>query len=78
MNNVTITMWVNPNDEMYFFSILKFIDSLPIENEYTWRTEDVRITKSMISNWISVNIPIETYVKFRYSFEKNKGKFVTN
>ena len=75
MNNTTITIWVNPNDEIHFFQYLKIIDDLPIENKYTWETSDIQISKSMISNWIWVNLPIETYIKFISSWKFNGGQF---
>ena len=76
MTNTTITLWINPECEMYFWQLLKTIEDLPIENTFTWRTEDIQISKTMISNWVWVNIPIVTYLKFTHSFIYNKGKFI--
>lgn len=83
MYNITISMWVNSNDEFAFFSHLKIIDSLSIDNTnakspYTWRTADIKISKSMISNWTQINIPYETYLKFRASWNYNTGTFTTD
>lgn len=75
MKNTTITIWVYPNDEINFFQHLKIIDDLPIENTYTWRTQDVKVSKAMISNWIWVNLPIDTYIKFIHSWKFNGGTF---
>lgn len=75
MKNVTITIWVGPNSVIHFLQYLKIIDDLPIENNYTWRTQDIKISKAMISNWIWVNIPINTYTKFIHSWKFNGGTF---
>jgi hypothetical protein len=75
MKTTTITIWVHPNDEIQFLQYLDIIDKLPIESSYTWETKDVKISKAMISNWIWVNIPIETYVKFMASWRFNGGTF---
>lgn len=75
MKNVTITIWVEPNSIIHFLQYLKIIDDLPIENNYTWRTQDIKISKAMISNWIWVNIPINIYTKFIHSWKFNGGTF---
>ena len=75
MIHTTITIWVEPDSEIHFLQYLKIIDELPIENKYTWRTSDIRISKGMISNWVWVNIPIDTYLKFLHSWKFNGGIF---
>lgn len=76
MNNTTITLWVNPTCEMYFWQLIKQIDSLPIEATFTWNPIDIQISKAMISNWIWINMPVDTYLKFTHSLIFNKGKFI--
>lgn len=72
---ITITLWVNHGDEIYFYHILKVIDSLPIDNKYTWRPNDIKISKNMKSDWVCVNIPLDLYLKFIHSFKFNNGVF---
>ena len=76
MKNITITILVKPEDEIYFLRLIQIIDSLPIENEYKWNSQDVQISKCMISNWVWINLPIEIYLKFTTSLLFNKGKFL--
>jgi hypothetical protein len=75
MKNTTVTIWVSPDTEIHFFQYLKIISDLPIENPYTWRVKDISISKSMISNWVWVNLDVETYTKFIYSYKFNGGTF---
>ncbi len=75
MENVLVTIWINPNDEIHFFQQLKIINDFSIEADYKWNTKDVKISKSMISYWLWVNIPLNTYIKFRASFIRNNGIF---
>ena len=75
MKNTTITIFVSPESEIHFFQYLKVISELPIENNYTWRTQDINISKGMISNWVWVNLDIDTYIKFIHSFLFNGGDF---
>ena len=75
MLNTTITIWVKPENELYFFQILKKINDLPIENEYKWNPQDISISKAMISNWVWINLSFEMYLKFVNSFMFNNGKF---
>jgi hypothetical protein len=79
MNNVTVSMWVHPDNEFKFFTHLKIIDSLSFDNisnknPYTWNTEDIKISKFITPNWTCVNIPFETYLKFSASWNYNLGK----
>ena len=75
MKNITVTIWVSPETEVHFFQYLKIISDLPIENTYIWRVKDIQISKGMISNWIWVNLDIETYLKFFSSYKFNGGTF---
>lgn len=74
MKNTTITIWVNPKDLPYFLGILKRLDELPIEADYKWNILDTEISEAMISNWIWVNLSIDSYLKFMYSYRLNGGK----
>lgn len=71
IQNTTITIWVRSADEIYFFTILKVLDELPIENDYKWQTNDIVLSKEMVSHWTCVNIPLSLYVKLKYSLSKN-------
>lgn len=75
MKNITITLWVKPEDEMYFLQLIQIIDNLPIENEYKWNPLDVRVAKSLISNWRQFNLSLDLYLKFTHSLLFNKGQF---
>lgn len=75
LDNNTVTIWVDPSNELDFFKHLKIIDDLPIENSYTWNTREVTVSKAMISNWVWVNLSIELYLKFTFSFKSNGGVF---
>lgn len=75
MKNTTITIWVNPKDFAFFLNTAAFIDNLPLENDYKWNAAtDLQISEAMISNWMWVNLSIDFYLKFMYSYQLNGGK----
>jgi len=75
LKNTTITIWVSPKTEIDFLQYLKIISDLPFESNYTWKVKDVEVSKAMISDWVWVNLDIETYLKFLSSFRYNGGTF---
>lgn len=75
MENLTVTLYVSRDSEIYFYQILKILNDISIENTYQWRTNDIKIHTHFTGNQIAVNLPIELYIKFRTSFLYNGGNF---
>ena len=74
MNNTTITLFILPNSLLKFIEVIKVLDDLPIENDYVFNPIDIAYSENFSSACNQVNVPIELYLKFRYSYNKLKNK----
>ena len=73
MKEVTITLFVHPNSLMTLLPVLKILDPLDIENDYTFTPTDIVYSEVMVSNYMVINVPINLYMKFKYSYHKLKN-----
>lgn len=75
MNEITITIFVEPKCLTYFLEVLNITNGLTIENDvnFTFQPSDITHSTSMISNWLFINIPIDKYLIFQYYWRKNGG-----
>lgn len=69
MKNSTITLFVNPKDLPYFLQVLKILDHLEIDNNYTFNPLDLDIRQEMVSNFVWFNIDINLYLKFWHKYK---------
>jgi len=67
----TIAIWVNPEDFTNFNEVLSILKKLDIENNYKFNPSDFVISKTFISNYYQINIPISEFLKLEYSIRKN-------
>lgn len=75
MNNVTITLFIKPDGLLKFLEVLKVLNDLPLENDYVFNTIDIEYSESFTSTHTQVNVPVDLYLSFRYSYNKlNKKK----
>ena len=72
MKNSTITLFVQPKDLPYFLQVLKILDHLEIDNNYTFNPLDLDVRQEMISNFVWFNIDINLYLKFWYKYKSFK------
>jgi len=70
MENVTITLYVRPSDLSTLLTVLKILDTLSIENDYVWTPSDVDYMETFNSSYTAVNVPVELYMNFIYSYRK--------
>jgi hypothetical protein len=78
MKNSTITLWVNPECEMFFWTLLKILDDMPIENEYKWDVRSVTISKYHQKDFVCINLQVDMYLKFTASLINNEGRYFIN
>jgi hypothetical protein len=74
MENITITIFVEPNSLLSLMQVLKIIDSIDIEQSYTFQPLDIKYSEAMISNWLFTNLSIELFIKFKYYWKLSGGK----
>lgn len=72
MKNITITLFVNPDSLIIMLEVLKILDGLEVENNYTFQPSDISFSEAMISNWIFLNVPVDLYLKFRNKYNELK------
>lgn len=72
MKNTTITLFVNPDSLIIMLEVLKVLDGLELENNYTFQPSDIQFSEAMISNWIFLNVPVDLYLKFRNKYNELK------
>lgn len=75
MNEITITIFVEPKCFTYFLEVLNITNGLTIEMgaDYVFQPSDIKYSTTMISNWLFINIPIDKYLIFQYYWRKNRG-----
>lgn len=73
MNNVTITLFIKPDSLFKFIEVIKVLDSLPLENTYVFNPVDIEYSEIPVPSFNQVNVPVELYLKFRYSYNKLKN-----
>jgi hypothetical protein len=74
MENVTITLCVKPDGLLKLIEVLKVLSDLPLENDYVFNPVDIVFSETiMVSTHIRINVPIDLYLKFRYSYNKFKN-----
>ncbi len=66
----TITLFVEPKSLTIFITVLKVLEDLPLENNYSFNPKDLIFKEEMISNWIWLNVPINEYLKLKYCINK--------
>ncbi|MBK7362629.1 MAG: hypothetical protein IPJ01_10075 [Micavibrio sp.] len=73
MENVTITLFIKPDGLLKFLEVLKVLDNLPLENTYAFNPVDIEYLEIPVPSFNQVNVPVELYLKFRYSYNKLKN-----
>ena len=74
MKNMSVTLFVNPEQLSKFLIITKVLEDLPIENDYVFNTADLKYNEAMISSYLWVNVSMDLYLKLKYCENKLKGK----
>jgi len=72
MNNVTITLFIKPDGLFKLIEVLKVLNDLPLENDYVFNPIDIQYSEIPVPSFNQVNLPVELYLKFRYSYNKRK------
>lgn len=72
MENVTITIFVEPKSLFEIIKALGILDQLDIKNDYTVQHHDMIFTESMISNYVHLNVPVVLYTKFKECYFRSK------
>lgn len=73
MENVTITVCIK-DGLLKFLEVLKVLSDLPLENDYVFNPIDIIYSDTIMTiNHSRVNVPVELYLKFRYSYNKLKN-----
>lgn len=73
MKNTTVTLFVAPDSLIQLSESLTILDRIVVYNDYELpRGLDYNTT--FVSNFIQVNIPIGTYLKFRSCCKRSKIK----
>lgn len=70
----TITLFVKPSSLSIFLEVIKILEGLDFENNYTFQPSDLVFREEMISNWIWINMPADEYLKLKYCIGKLKHK----
>jgi len=68
----TITIFVEPDSLPTALATLKVLENLPIVNDFRFTPSDIKFSTSMISNWIWLNLPVDEYLKFYFSYNEQK------
>lgn len=70
VNDITITLSVNPSSLSYFITELKIVENLGVESSYTIQNKDnIKFNESTVDDWLTINIPIELYITFMYYYQ---------
>lgn len=70
VNDITITLSVNPSSLSYFITELKIVENLGVESSYTIQNKDnIKFNESTVDDWLIINIPIELYITFMYYYQ---------
>ena len=69
---MNIPIYVEPSDFAYFLQVSKILQSISIENDFTFNVGDITWEETFNSNFIHVSMDVNTYLKWRVAYERNK------
>ena len=74
LNDVTITIFVEPDSFKPLVEVLKILEGLGLETNYRFQPLDIKYSEAMISNWMFVNVPVKLYTLFLHYWRLSGGK----
>ena len=70
INNMTITLFVEPKSLAIFLQVTTVLKGLELDNNYWFTPSDLQFSETMISNWIWINMDTSEYLKLKYCMGK--------
>jgi hypothetical protein len=67
MENVTVSLYVEPSDLQHLWVILSALDRLELDNDYVFQPKDVKYSLTKMAGATIVNVPINLYMNFTHS-----------
>ncbi len=67
---MTITLFIEPKSLISFIEVMKILKKIGLDDDYIFNPIDLVFSETMISNYISISIDIDEYLKLKYYIRK--------